>query len=162
MRVQRYAVGSVRYDKRRRTWNYLWYDAGKRRSKLIGNKLDFPTKASAWKEVERLSIGAEKSTTGTMLRDVIAQYETERMPSRHSTAYVYRSFLKNHIRPKWGDIFIQDLQPRPVELWLKALDLSPKSKTHIRSLSHIWRFRQPDLDAMLSPSSAGSADRRQQ
>lgn len=27
---------------------------------------------------------------------------------------------------------------------------------------HIWRFRQPDLDAMLSPSSAGSADRRQQ
>jgi excisionase family DNA binding protein len=27
---------------------------------------------------------------------------------------------------------------------------------------HVWRFRQPDLDAMLIPSSAGSADRRQQ
>ena len=136
MRVQRHAVGSVRYDKRRRTWNYLWYDASKRRSKLIGTKQDFPTKASAWKEVERLSIGTEKSTTGNMLRDVIAQYEAERMPSRHSTAYVYRSFLKNHIRPKWGDVFVRDLQPQPVELWLKVLELSPKSKSHIRSLMH--------------------------
>jgi excisionase family DNA binding protein len=27
---------------------------------------------------------------------------------------------------------------------------------------HVWRFRQLDLDAMLVPSSAGSADRRQQ
>lgn len=27
---------------------------------------------------------------------------------------------------------------------------------------HVWRFRQPDLDAMLIASSAGSADRRQQ
>jgi excisionase family DNA binding protein len=26
---------------------------------------------------------------------------------------------------------------------------------------HVWRFRQSDLDAMLVPSSAGSADRRQ-
>ena len=27
---------------------------------------------------------------------------------------------------------------------------------------HCWRFRQTDLDAMLTPSSAGSADGRQQ
>ena len=31
---------------------------------------------------------------------------------------------------------IQDVQPRPVELWLKELPLSPKSKTHVRSLMH--------------------------
>jgi len=30
------------------------------------------------------------------------------------------------------------------------------------TMRHVWRFRQPDLDAMLIPSSAGSADRRQQ
>lgn len=29
------------------------------------------------------------------------------------------------------------------------------------SIRHVWRFRQSDLDAMLVPSSAGSADRRQ-
>ena len=52
MRVQRHASGSVRYDKRRKTWNYLWYDGPTRRSKRIGTKQEFPTKAAAWKEVE--------------------------------------------------------------------------------------------------------------
>jgi excisionase family DNA binding protein len=30
------------------------------------------------------------------------------------------------------------------------------------TVRHVWRFRQSDLDAMLAPSSAGFADRRQQ
>lgn len=30
------------------------------------------------------------------------------------------------------------------------------------TVRHVWRFRQSDLVAMLAPSSAGSADRRQQ
>ena len=64
------------------------------------------------------------------------RYEVERMPSRHSTARVYRSFLNDHILPKWGDTEIRAVQPRPVELWLPALPLSPKSKTHVRSLMH--------------------------
>ena len=140
MRVQRHTQGSVRFDKRRRTWNYLWYEAGKRRSKLIGNKQEFPTKAAAWKEVDRLQVRTTQNkntkTNGSTMREVIARYEAERMPSRHSTAYVYRSFLKNHILPTWGDTLIQDIQPRPVELWLRALPLSPKSKTHVRSLLH--------------------------
>lgn len=63
-------------------------------------------------------------------------YEAERMPRRKSTARVYRSFLNNHITPKWGETQIQDVEPRPVELWLRDLELSPKSKTHVRSLMH--------------------------
>ena len=70
------------------------------------------------------------------MRSVIERYEAERMPSRPSTARVYRCFLKNHILPKWGDTEIQAVQPRPVELWLRELPLSPKSKTHVRSLMH--------------------------
>lgn len=31
---------------------------------------------------------------------------------------------------------MQAIQPRPVELWLRQLPLSPKSKTHVRSLMH--------------------------
>ena len=38
MRTQRHTTGSVRYDKRRKTWNYLWYDGPVRRSKRIGTK----------------------------------------------------------------------------------------------------------------------------
>lgn len=135
-RVQRHASGSVRYDKRRKTWNYLWYDGGTRRSKRIGTKQEFPTKAAAWKEVERLQIRESKTETGDTVREVVTRYEAERMPTRHSTAYVYRSFLKNHVLPRWGDTLIRDVQPRPVELWLRELALSPKSKTHVRSLMH--------------------------
>ena len=136
MRVQRHSSGSVRYDKRRKTWNYLWYDGPTRRSKRIGTKQEFPTKAAAWKEVESLEIQQPKPQDGDTVRSVTTRYEAERMPSRQSTARVYRSFLNNHILPKWGDTRIQDVQPRPVELWLRELPLSPKSKTHVRSLMH--------------------------
>jgi len=138
MRVQRHASGSVRYDKRRKTWNYLWYDGPTRRSKRIGTKQEFPTKAAAWKEVESLEIQAKPpdGDKGDTVRSVVARYEAERMPSRQSTVRVYRSFLNNHVLPKWADTRIQDVQPRPVELWLRELPLSPKSKTHVRSLLH--------------------------
>jgi integrase len=126
----------VRFDRRRKTWNYLWYESGKRRSKLIGSKQKYPTKAAAWEKVERLQIRARSEPTRETMRNVIARYEAERMPARHSTARVYRSFLNNHILPKWGDTPIQAVQPRPVELWLRELPLSPKSKTHVRSLMH--------------------------
>ena len=134
-RAQRHTVGCVRWDKRRGTWNYLYYDNGVRRSKRIGTKAEFPTKASAWKAVEQFS-RPKKTAKGEMVKDVINRYESERMPSRHSTSRVYRSFLTNHILPKWGEVPIRDVQPRPVELWLRQLELSPKSKTHVRSLMH--------------------------
>jgi len=136
MRVQRHASGSVRYDKRRKTWNYLWYDGPTRRSKRIGTKQEFPTKAAAWNEVESLEIQQPKTQDGDTVRSVITRYEAERMPTRASTARVYRCFMRNHVLPKWGDTLIQDVQPRPVELWLRELPLSPKSKTHVRSLMH--------------------------
>ena len=137
MRVQRHAHGSVRFDRRRGTWNYLWYEGGTRRSKLIGTKQEYPTKAAAWKEVGRLQFDKPKTQDGVTVGDVIARYEAERMPSRPSTAYVYRSFLKNHVKPRWGDTFIGDDSPRDAELWLQALKLSPKSKTHVRSIMHL-------------------------
>jgi integrase len=36
-----------------------------------------------------------------------------------------------------GGMLINEVQPRPVELWLRSLSLSPKSKAHIRNLLHI-------------------------
>jgi integrase len=130
-------MGSVRFDKRRGTWNFLWYDGPTRRSKRIGTKQQLPTKAAAWKEVEHLEIHRpSKKETGDMVRTVIERYKAERMPTRHTTARVYSCFLRNHILPRWGEEPIQALQPRPVELWLRELLLSPKSKTHVRSLMH--------------------------
>jgi integrase len=73
---------------------------------------------------------------GNTVREIMTSYQNERMPSRKSTARVYRSFLNNHILPQWGDTPIAEVKPRPVELWLRDLKLSPKSKTHVRSLLH--------------------------
>ena len=139
MRAQRHAKGSVRFDKRRKTWNYLWYDGTTRRSRRLGTKQELPTKAAAWAAAEGLKADAvevaapaveEKST----VQSIVARYESERMPTRRSTARVYRCFLRKHILPAWGAKPIQALEPRPVELWLRSLPLAPKSKTHVRSL----------------------------
>ena len=135
MRTQRHTTGCVRFDKRRGTWNYLFYDHGKRRSQRIGTKKDYPTKASAWKAVRPVHTMPQQ-TSGETVRDVSTRYQAERMPTRLCTARVYRSFLNNHVLPKWGDTLIRDVQPRPVELWLRQLPLAPKSKTHVRSLLH--------------------------
>src|SRR4249919_973595 len=99
MRVQRHASGSVRYDKRRKTWNYLWYDGPTRRSKRIGTKQEFPTKAAAWKEVDRLEIQQTEPRGQDTVLSVSARYEVERMPRRASTARVYRGVLHNHVLP---------------------------------------------------------------
>ena len=135
MRAQRRALGCVRYDMRRGTWNYLFYDHGKRRSKLIGTKKQYPTKAAAWKAVGAID-KMPQQIDGETVRDVSTRYQAERMPTRLCTARVYRSFLNNHVLPKWGDTLIRDVQPRLVELWLRQLPLAPKSKTHVRSLMH--------------------------
>jgi hypothetical protein len=59
-RVQRHTTGSVRFGRRRKTWNYLWYDGATRRSKLIGTKQEYPTKAAAWEAVRTFTSTLEK------------------------------------------------------------------------------------------------------
>ncbi len=144
MRVQRHTIGSVRYDKRRRTWNYLWYDGATRRSKRLGTRQDFPTKAAAWKEVERLDVSASKSATGTptlTVAEIVGCYREEKMPERVDTRRSYEVWLTNYILPKWGSCRLDQVQARPVEMWLGTLSLAPKSKAHIRGLFRLlWDY----------------------
>jgi integrase len=136
-KVQRHATGSVRFDRRRGTWGYLWYEAGKRRSKVIGTKHEFPTKAVAWKQVERLGIRQTQTPKeGHVLTvaELVTHYRQEKMPQRADTRRSYEAWLSNHILPRWGDCSLIEVQPRLVELWLCSLVLSPKSRAHIRGL----------------------------
>jgi hypothetical protein len=75
MRTQRHATGCVRFDKRRGTWNYLFYDHGKRRSKRIGTKKDYPTKAAAWKAVGPVYTMPQQGN-GETVRDVSTRYQS--------------------------------------------------------------------------------------
>src|SRR5581483_714254 len=127
MRV-RHSTGSVLFDKGRGTWRYLQWINGKRRSRTIGTRQEFPTKTSAWRQVRRLEILPREtsSTDGGTMKALVTRYEAERFPIRHDTARAYRSWLKNNILPKWGDQPLSAIQPQPVELWLRGLALAPK------------------------------------
>jgi integrase len=58
------------------------------------------------------------------------------MPERYSTRAAYKSYTKDHIRPRWEDTTMSAVRPMAVEDWLKGLDLAPKTKSHVRSLKH--------------------------
>jgi integrase len=152
-RAARQEVGSVVFDRRRQTWNYLQWVDGKRRSKLIGSITEYPTREAARDGFknralqEALSLESETIPEADQIAfalqvDVLVEgYKKERMPTRIDTRRSYEVWLNNHIQPRWGRSSITDLQARPVELWLRTLRLSPKSKVHIRGLIKVlWDF----------------------
>lgn len=77
-----------------RTWRFLQWINGRRRSRTIGTRQEFPTKTSAWRQVRRLEILPRKtsSTDGCTVKALVTRYEAERVPVRHDTARAYRSW----------------------------------------------------------------------
>jgi len=142
MRRARESQGSVVLNRRSGTWHFLWLEAGKRRSKVIGSLDDFRTKASAWREAETLKFALQQpNSKPSSVRELIECYRREKMPERFSTKLAYEAWFNNHILPRWGDCRITDLQARPIELWLRSLPLSGKSMVHVRGLVRaLWEY----------------------
>lgn len=138
-RAARFKTGSVVFDRRRKTWNFLWWKDRRRQSRRIGTLEQYPTKGAAQSAAQLFRPEEEKSAPdeAMTLKALAARYESERFPSRHDTARTYRSWLKNYVLPEWGDKLVVHIQPRPVELWLKSLALAPKSKTHVRNMMYM-------------------------
>ena len=61
MRV-RAKQGSVVLDKRIQTWNFFYWQDGKRHSKTIGARKDLPNKAAAWRAAKALRDAVEQQT----------------------------------------------------------------------------------------------------
>ncbi len=61
MRV-RAKQGSVVLDKRIQTWNFFYWQDGKRHSKTIGTRKDLPTKAAAWRAAKAFRDAVEQQT----------------------------------------------------------------------------------------------------
>jgi integrase len=84
------------------------------------------------------SVSTSASTVLTV-NVLVEQYRAEKMPKRSDTRRSYEVWIRCHILPKWGEGPLSDVQPRDVELWLGSLNLSPKSKAHIRGiLRNLW------------------------
>jgi integrase len=141
----RQQFGSVVFDKRSSTWHFIWWENGKRRSKRIGSRREFHTKASAWKAaqpfVTAMQCQAASDTRAITVNSLTAFYRAEKMPQRYSTRRGYERWLRNYVLPKWGEQPITEMQARPIELWLQTLNLAPKSKAHVRGMLRVlWDY----------------------
>ncbi|MGA2203487.1 MAG: site-specific integrase [Terriglobales bacterium] len=145
MKRARAKQGSVVLDRRIKTWNFFFWENGKRRSKKIGTMSQYPTKASAWRAAKLLRDAVENkvrvSTSVPTVGTLVEQYRVEKMPKRYSTRRSYDAWLKNHVIPKFGQCEITAVQARPAELWLESLELTPRSRAAVRGLLRIlWDF----------------------
>ena len=129
-------------------WEFRYYEPDsqgirQRRSVIVGSFAAYPTESAIRKApaVQSLMLrinaeGPEHAIGSVTFGAVIARYEKEEMPERHSTATSYRSQIKNHIRPRWADVPLSSVKAMAVEDWLKGLSLAPKTRSHIRTLMH--------------------------
>ncbi len=148
MKRARHQEGSVVKDKRRGAWMYLWRDEnGHRHTEVLGRESELPTKAAAHNAAEPFrrkmmdQRGKTVTVQGVTVRTLVESYRKERMPARIDTRRSYDVWLQHYILPQFGDGPMVDVKAWPVELWLNALKLAPKSKTHIRGLLRIlWKY----------------------
>ncbi|MGB0115752.1 MAG: site-specific integrase [Terriglobales bacterium] len=143
MKRARVQNGSVVFNRKYGTWNFLWVENGRRRSQLIGTLQEYKCKEAASLASEALRQALNEPRTGGLptIRSLVKEFRREKMPERFSTQQGYNSWLNNHILPRWGSFPITGLQARPVELWLKDLPISAKSRVHIRGLVRaLWDY----------------------
>jgi integrase len=116
------------------TWLYRYREMTaegecRKRCVTVGTTDEYPTEALAWRAAEHLRMAANPDHTSLHPVTFGALPEL-----RHSTASAYRSYVENHIRPKWAEYGILDVKPFAVEQWLKHLDLAAKSKGQIHTV----------------------------
>ena len=146
----RYQNGSLSVKERKngeRVWEFRFYETDpfgvrRRRSITVGSVRQYPTESAARKgpafQAVLLRINAEGELDSDALPfgALLARYEQEEMPARHSTRCSYQSCIRNYIRPRWCETPINMIKPLPVEDWLKKLPLAPKTRSHLRGLMH--------------------------
>jgi hypothetical protein len=59
---QRNRSGSIGFDARIKTWHFVFWESGMRRSKKIGHVSQYPTKAIAWRAAKSLRDAVENQT----------------------------------------------------------------------------------------------------
>lgn len=154
----RYQNGSLRMKTRGnglRVWEFRYNEQTSigghaSRAVTIGTLKHYPSEAAARKSTEVqaivMRINAEHPlgpVTASTFGALIARYEQEEMPERHSTRVSYQSNIDTHIRPRWSETALDRVKPMAVEDWLKGLGLAPKTKSHIRTLmSTMFRCAQ--------------------
>src|SRR5712692_5688972 len=112
-----------------------------KRALELGTIARLKTEARAWREVERkqLTVNPENPKGQVVtFGGLLDRYVTEELPYlRHSTGESYASYIKNHVKPRWGTLPIAAVKPYAVERWLGSLDLAGKSKGQIHNVMRV-------------------------
>lgn len=138
---------------RGKTWSYLDRDEnGRQFRKTIGNVKEYTNLRAAQMAMAKLlpSINKKGERPGMLMEQLIDEYETNELPARYSTSKAYKSWLKNHVRPKWGKHTLPEVKPLDVRAWIQGLDLSGKSKVHIKSIMFLL-FHTAELNEWYQP-----------
>jgi len=154
MKRARYRQGSLQ-QQRRASGELVWVfryrtnDArGKRvqRKRVVGTLKQYPNESAAAKAVDLLrheinqnQVPLPREGTVGMLIDHFIQHELDNESSDRawSTKDGYRSYLKNWIRPYWGERKLTEVKTVAVEKWLRSLTLADGSKKRIRDLMSV-------------------------
>lgn len=145
---QRYQFGSIERKARKKgpaVWalryrEHLPDGTNCHKSLIVGTVEHYATESQARRAAQALllRINTENPNGGVVTFGALLDlYAAEELPERLSTARGYQSWLKNHIKPKWGEHPLQEIKPLAVEQWLKGLDLAPKSKGHLKNLMRL-------------------------
>jgi len=145
---KRYQFGYVRQKPRKagpHVWVWEHRDGSRSRSVILGT-VDQMSEAEAWKATEgrRLILNDPQAAELISFGAVLDRYILEALPEGKVTRFTYLSWIRSQIRPKWGDCPIAHVKPLAVELWIKGLPLSGRSKGHVREVMHMlfdWAMR---------------------
>lgn len=116
----------------------------KRPRQRIGLKADYPSKVKASVAAQYLRDEFNSTSEEMIIRkfaDVIVRYVNEEMPKRFSTARRYQGMISKHIEPRWGSTPLSEMKAMHMRKWLDELELSSRTKAHIRDLMRVmFRF----------------------
>jgi integrase len=156
----RYQYGNLTLRKRKKgpdVWQFRWMENGSPKSVLVGTVDRYPNQANAERAVEHLRITINNQNRQSQFHAVtvgalIDRFVQQELPNgrRFQTQSEYRTYFNRYIRPQWGDLLLEKVDPMPVSDWLKALPLAPKTKGHIRNAMHLlfqWARRWRIIDS---------------
>jgi integrase len=157
----RYQYGDLRIRKRKKgpdVWQFRYFEKGKRKSVLIGTVEKLPTESHAVRAIEYLRIKMNVENPQQQFHRVTVQGLAERFMAeyapkkcRKNTRSNYQGLYNNHIKPRWGTVYVDEVRPMLVEDWFDGYNeyeveqeagqktkkpVSRAVKSHIRNLMH--------------------------
>ena len=141
-------------------WVFRWYEEtnGTRtyRKRTLGTVARYPHLRDAEKAADALrnTINSEFAVPET-IAELVTHYRDNELTEEkkaYATIEANTLYLTNHIVPKWGTMYLQDVRTVDVELWLHTLTFAPGTRSKIRNIMsavfnhairHEWMDRNP-------------------